>query len=151
MRTRLPLAAWLLLLVLMAAPGCGGSDELNSPTAARLRGLATMYLDYAVAKKGKGPASEQELKKHIRNQPDVVLQTNGVDPAALDALFVSARDGEPFVVLYGVSISGISGKSGPLVAYEKTGKKGKFLVVYANVKVELVDEARLQELKAANP
>jgi hypothetical protein len=140
---------WLLLLALAAA-GCG-SDELNSPTAVKMRGLANLYLDCAVPKNGKGPANEQELKKHIRGLPSFILESNGVDPNALDALFVSERDGEPFVVSYGLSITGISGTSAPVVVHEKTGKNGKRLVAFANTKVELVDEARLQELTSAKP
>ena len=143
-------AAWLFLLALVAAPGCG-SDEVNSPTAARLKGLATQYLDYAVAKNGKGPAREEDFKKHLRGQPGFVLEMNGLDPKAIDAAFVSERDGEPFVVLYGIMISQISGTSAPLVAHEKTGKGGKRLAVLANAKVEHVDEARLRELMSTKP
>jgi hypothetical protein len=148
MRGRGRQALGLVLLVMSVLPGCG-SNELESPTAARLRGLGTLYLDYAVGKNGKGPAGEQEFKKHLRSVPGFVLEMNGVDPNALDAVFVSERDGEPFVILYGVSISGISGTSAPLIAHEKTGKNGKRLVVFANAKVEHVDEARLQHLASA--
>jgi hypothetical protein len=140
-------AGWLAVLALAAA-GCGG-DELNSPTAIKLKGLANYFLDYAASQGGKGPPNEQALKKHLRSFPADVLHANGVDPAAIDGLFVSDRDGEPFVVLYGTGIGRISGTSAPLVAHEKTGKNGKRLVVFANTKVELADDARLQELIAA--
>ncbi len=142
------LAGGLLLLVLGVAPGCGG-NELESPTANKLRGLAKLYLDCAVSKSGPGPASEQEFKKHLHRLEGFVLQMNGVDPANLEAAFVSERDGELFIILYGVSITRISGTSAPLVAYEKTGKNGKHLVAFANARVEAVDEARLRELTAA--
>ncbi len=135
-------------MLLLAAPGCR-SDGLDSPTAVRLKALANFYLDYAVAQHGRGPADEQALKKHLRIQPDFLLKTNGIDPSAIDSLFSSERDGEPFVILYGVQISRISGTSAPLVAHEKTGKNGKRLAVCANGKVELADEARLKELSPA--
>jgi hypothetical protein len=131
--------------VLVAAPGCG-SDGLDSPTAVRLKALANFYLDCAVAQNGRGPANEQALRKHLRIQPDFILKTNGIEPSAIDSLFSSERDGEPFVVLYGVQISRISGTSAPLIAHEKTGKNGKRLAVCANGKVEVADEARLKEL-----
>jgi hypothetical protein len=134
---------WLTLLALLAAPGCG-SDELESPTAVKLKAVSNFYLDYAVAKQGQGPASEQDLKKHIRSMPDQLLAPSGVDRNAIDSLFISERDEEPFVVLYGLKIAGISGNSGSVVAHEKTGKGGKRLVVLSNTKVEHVDEARLQ-------
>ena len=106
-----------------------------------------MYLDYAAAKGG-GPPNEEEIKKHLRRVEKFVLQGNGVDPNAIDATFVSERDKEPFVVLYGVGISQISGTSAPVVAYEKTGVGGKRLVAFANTKLDHVDEAKLQELIA---
>src|SRR5262245_58234824 len=146
--TRSRSAPWLLLLTLSVAPGCG-SDELSSPTAVRLRGLAALYLDCTVARNGKGPASEAEFKKHLRGLPDHVLSSNGVDAKAIDSAFVSPRDEEPFVVRYGISITRISGTSAPVVAHEKTGRNGKRLVALANGKVEHVDDARLQELMSA--
>jgi hypothetical protein len=136
--------------VTIAATGCG-SDELNSSTATKLKALATLYLDYAVAKRGQGPSSEQVLKNHMRSLPDFVLQMNGVGSEGIDAVFVSDRDQEPFVVLYGVTISGLSGTSAPLLAYEKTGKKGKRLVVFANTKVAHVDESQLPGLMSSKP
>jgi hypothetical protein len=132
-------------LALLALSGCG-SDELNSPTAARLRGLANVYLDYIVPRNGNGPAREQDLKKHMRGLPDFVLQNSGIDPKDLDATFRSLRDEQPFVVQYGVMIGGISGNSKQVIAHEKTGKYGKLLVVFASGKVDLVTQDRLEKL-----
>jgi hypothetical protein len=137
--------SWLGLVFIA---GCGGSDALNSPTAQRLRALANMYLNYAAARGG-GPDSEQTFKKYVRSADRIVLDMNGIDPNAIDTLFVSERDQQPFVVNYGVAITRISGTSAPLVAYEKTGKNGMRLVAYANTKVEHVNEAKLQELISA--
>jgi hypothetical protein len=138
--------AAILLLVAIGVAGCGGDDALKSPAAAQLKGLATMYLDFA-ASKGTGPQSEEAFKKHLKSVEGFVLQGNGLDPKQIDAAFVSPRDKQPFVVLYGVGIGRISGESAPLVAYEKTGVNGKRLVAFANTKLAHVDEAGLEELK----
>lgn len=106
-----------------------------------------MYLNYAVSK-GTGPPSEAVFKQYLRSLEGFVLQMNGMDPQAIDASFVSGRDQEPFVVLYGVAIGEMSGTSAPLVAYEQKGVEGRRLVAYANTKVELVDQARLDQLLA---
>ena len=144
----LALAGFLLAACMS---GCGGEDPLNSPAAAKLKGLSTMYLDLAVSKKGQAPASEQELKQHMRSVPDFVLRGNGVEPDAIDAVFISERDQEPFVVSYGSVITQISANSKQLVAHEKTGKNGKRLVVFVSTKVDHVDDATLQGLKAGTP
>lgn len=149
-RRRIALAA----LLLMAIPSCG-SDALTSPTAVKLRALGNFYVDYAINKGNKGdyrgPANEQAFKKHLRDTPDFNLKHYGLDPNAIDSAFVSERDGESFVILYGITITEISGTSAPLVAHEKTGQNGKRLVVFANAKVEEVDEARLEALMAPKP
>ena len=80
-RTR---AAGLVLAALVSLPGCG-SDELDSPTAVKLKALSNFYLEYAVAQHGRGPANEDALKKHIRSQPDFILKTNGIEPSAIEA------------------------------------------------------------------
>jgi hypothetical protein len=150
MRVR-PHVRWPLLVVLVAVvalPGCG-SNELDSPTAKKLRALGNFYLEHAVAKSGKGPVNEQEFKKHIRATPDHVLSVSGIDRASIDSLFNSERDQEPFVVVYGLTITKVGGDAAPLVAHDKTGANGKRLVGFANGKVELVDESRLNELLAA--
>jgi hypothetical protein len=138
----------LVLAALICLPGCG-SDDLNSPTAVKLKALSNFYLECTIAQQGKGPASEEVLKKHIRSQPDFILKTNGIEPGAIDGLFKSDRDQEPFVVLYGKTIARISGDSTKLLIHEKTGKNGKRLVAYDNGKVDHVNEARLKELAAS--
>lgn len=98
------LALRLVGLALAAAVvcGCGGSDALDSPTAARLKGLATMYLDHIVAKNGNTPVSEAELKKHMRTVDQIQLNLAGFTRETIDDAFVSLRDNEPFVVLYNI-------------------------------------------------
>lgn len=141
----------LPVLVISLMPGCGGSDALTSPTAVKLRALGNFYLEYALGNGNTGPANEKAFKKHLRNAPDFNLKNYGLDPNNIDSAFVSERDGEPFVILYGVKISEISPTAAPLIAYEKTGQNGKRLVGFANAKVEEVDEARLEALMAPPP
>jgi hypothetical protein len=135
----------LVFLILAGLTGCG-SDALSSPTAANLRKLANLYLDLAASQRGQGPARQEDFQKYVRGLPDQILRIKDIDPKDRDALFVSGRDGQPFVIVYGVGISGMSPTKAPLVAYEQTGKAGKRLVAYANTKVEEVGEAKLQEL-----
>ena len=139
-----PRAAWGCCLVALTAAGCGGPNELESPTAHRLKGLATMYLGAAIT--SGGASDEQALKRYLRIVDTIQLTTSGIDPNDRNAIFTSLRDNEPFVVRYGIAINNMSGNSAPLLAHEKSGKNGKRLVVYANAKVDLVDDKKLQDL-----
>ena len=139
----------LLVGALASATGCS-DDALNSPTALRMRGLANMYLDHVVAKGGT-PANEEALKKHMRSQMEWTLTGYNLDPKNLDAAFMSDRDNEPLVVIYGAPTGAISGDSKQVVAHEKTGKNGKRLVVFMSTKVDHVNEAELEKLKSAKP
>jgi hypothetical protein len=72
-----------------------------------------------------------------------------IDPKAIDDVFVSERDKQPFVIVYGTSISRLSGDSKEVLAYEKTGVNGKHLLTYINAKVDHVSADELQKLLAA--
>src|SRR5215831_7224182 len=115
-------AALSLAAVLMVfLAGCGGDSALNSPTAQRMKGLANAYLDHVVGANG-SPANEAAFKKHLRGLRASVQYDYHIDPDNLDASFVSERDKEPLVVMYGQDIGKISGDSKRVLAYEKTGK-----------------------------
>jgi hypothetical protein len=141
-------AAGTLLLPLIAAVGCSGDDALNSPTALKMEGLANAYLDHVVGA-GDVPADEQALKKHMRGLRASVQYDYQIDPNNIDSSFISERDNEPLVVIYGKGIGKISGDSKHVIAHEKTGKNGKRLVVFASTKLDHVSEAELQRLKSA--
>ena len=140
-------AGGLVLIALMAS-GCA-DDALNSPTALKMSGLANAYLDQVVSSSGKPPADELALKKHMRGLRASVQYDYKIDPDNIDASFISERDNEPLVVLYGQGVGTISGDSKQVVAHEKTGKNGKRLVVFVSTKVDHVDEAELERLKSA--
>ncbi len=140
--------ALCLLPMLLLASGCA-DDALNSPTALKMKGLANAYLDQVVGQDGNPPANEAALRKHMLGLRESVQYDYQIDPKNLDSSFVSQRDNEPFVVLYGQGIARISGDSKQVLAHEKTGKSGKRLVVFASTKVDHVNEAELERLKSA--
>jgi hypothetical protein len=69
----------------------------------------------------------------------------------VQALFVSSRDKEPYVILYG-PLTGPPGPGGqPVFAYEKTGVGGTRMVATSLGAVEEVDETRLKQLVPSAP
>jgi hypothetical protein len=136
------------LIALAVLAGCG-ADPLASKTAQRLKGIAEIYLSYAAAKSGGGPESEAVFKKYMKSVDAIQLEMAKIDPKAIDDVFVSERDKQPFVIVYGLSITRISGDSKEVLAYEKTGENGKHLLSYINGKVDHVSADQLQSLLAA--
>lgn len=137
----------LLALLILFIAGCS-DNALNSPTALKMKGLANAYLDHVVGANGP-PTDEATFKKHLKGLRASVQYDYKIDPENIDASFVSQRDNEPLVVLYGKGVGKISGDSKHVIAHEKTGKNGKRLVVFASTKVDIVNEAELERLKSA--
>jgi hypothetical protein len=122
---------------------------------AHLQALAVLFMQYTGENKGKTPPDEATFKKFISGLPKERLMGNTVEE-----IFVSPRDSQPYVVLYGAATSsgvggppmpgsppGAPGSSGPsIVAHEKTGAGGKRFVATSLGGVEEVDEAKFQSM-----
>lgn len=108
-----------------------------------------LYGRYLGQHQGKPPASEAEFKKYVEAQSPQDLANLGVtDPAKL---WISSRDNQPYVIVYG-DVSGPPGPAGkPVVAYESKGVGGKRYVASSLGAVDEVDEARFRELVPAAP
>jgi hypothetical protein len=140
-------AAFFTLLTI----GCGGSSEVDPAAAASLKGMAGMYVEYAQSHQNVGPPDAETLKKHAKATDPRTLGGAGVDIAHLDDYFVSPRDKQPLQVRYGVAVTNL-GRGAPIIAHEQTGVKGKKLAVYANNKIEELDDAGLkQALEGKSP
>ena len=147
-RSRLRATLWLVAFLALCVSGCGGDNALNSPTALKMKGVANAYLDHVVGANGP-PVDEAAFKKHLRGLRASVQYDYHIDPNNIDASFVSERDHEPLVIMYGQGVGKISGDSKRVLAHEKTGKNGKRLVVFVSTKVDVVNEAELEQLKSA--
>ena len=128
---------WPLIVagLLLGSPGCGGPRSAE-PEKTSLSALAKMYSQFQAHHRGQLPPNEQELKQFISDTGAALLDELGYSSA--DDLFVSDRDGQPYVVLYGNSvIMSDELPGGGLIAYEKDGVDGVRFVAY---RVGLVEE-----------
>ena len=132
-------AVWL-------AAGCGGRTESEEREQSHLKPLAILYGQFVGEHQGRPPKDEQEFKQYVRSQSPEVLASFGISDA--DTVFISSRDGQPYVVRYGnAAKTGPPGPGGqPVIAYERTGVSGKRFVASSIGAVEEVDEARFKEL-----
>src|SRR5262245_48242561 len=147
----------LLLLFGLACAGCGrrggGLPAVATDDQVNLKALAVSYGHYQAKNKGKPPPNAQEHKKFIKSMDANTLAGLRVDPADVEKLFVSPRDGEPYVVRYNVPANPSGGvpnpmmtQTGVVIAYEKNGKNGKHLIAVSTGEVQEVDEDRLHQL-----
>jgi hypothetical protein len=119
----------------------GRHDQSGIPSAACI----SFHARHDGASTGRLPANEKEFKRFIVEKGTHLLERAGV--ASVDELFISERDGQPFVVIYGKYPPGMASK---IVAYEQDGVVGKRQVGYSAGAVELIDEMYFRELVPAS-
>ncbi len=142
--TWLGLAAGAALVV----SGCGKGDS-SSDQARQVPGLKQLGLFYSLYKsrhQGNAPANEAEFKQYVTSQHAEQLKQLGIEN--VDSMFVSPRDGKPYVIQYGRK-SGPGGN--PPAAWEQDGKAGKRFVVDSMGKLDELDEAAFKRLVPASP
>ena len=103
--------------------GCSSRTDPDSAIASvnetNLQRLANLYFTYQSKHEWRGPANEAEFKSFLRKYNPAKLTRIGIDPNAIDGLFISERDGEPFKIRYGV-VGSAMGCSEPVI-FESTG------------------------------
>ena len=144
---RFPVRAVMLSFV---TAGCSQDDPGSRVAAmndARIKQLANLYMAHQMRNGSNGPADEKAFKSFIQNgMAPHRLEMMRVDPSKLDELFISERDGQPFVIRYGQR-GGVMSKLA--VVFEKEGQGGMRQVAFTNGSVEEVDDARYQEFLQA--
>ena len=131
-------AALLLTLFAATGSGCAKKDgDVATHQMSRVR-ILTNLLAMATTELGHVPRDEQEFKQAIAKL-QVNLEKRKV--GSIDELFISERDGQPLVVVYG------SGSvDSDIVVYEQNGVNGKRMVGHRIGMVEEVDETELKKL-----
>jgi hypothetical protein len=131
--------------------GCGRTVDPNEAIASvnktNIQRLANLYFTYQMKNRWKGPKNEADFKKFISSYNPAKLTRIGIDPNAIDALFINERDGEPFKIRYSVAGSAM-GSSEPVI-FESVGDDGKRLVGFLNMEQREVDQSEYDSLWAA--
>jgi hypothetical protein len=121
---------WFYWLVIggVLATGCSQHpnassliEQMNDSNGKR---LANLYSVYQARHNFTGPNNRAAFVKFI--QQGILpseLEGTGVDPNAIDDLFTSERDGEPFFIRYGV-VAPSWGVSHQAVVFEENGSGG---------------------------
>jgi hypothetical protein len=105
--------------ILLLAVGCGGatvSDDAQGDAFEQLSAIGQSYFRYVDVNR-KPPRSREDLT--------AILKNNGED---VNEIFISARDGQEFVVIWGTPTKPDSAE--PIViAYEADGQRGSRMVL----------------------
>lgn len=121
--------------------GCGGPNNPagSQVQTSKLRAIVAFYQQYQDSHRRQPPENEAEFKAYVKTLSPQQLDAWKVSD--IDQAFLSERDGQPYVVLYGKQAA-----SGRLIGSERNGKDGQRMVAYKTGQVELVDEAQFQKL-----
>lgn len=135
----------MLAFALVCSWGCQGQSASKSTEESNLKPLAVFYGRYLAQNRGRPPQNEAEFKAFVAKlSPDELKMFN---LTSADQMFVSSRDQQPHIVVYGTPTGPSTGPgNAPIIAYEKTGVGGKRYVASSLGGVEEVDEARFKEL-----
>jgi hypothetical protein len=127
--------------------GCSsqGTGADAAPDTSRIKELAALYSSYMELHGRRPPASEAEFKEFVAKDGAPLLKEAGV--SAVDDLFVSPRDNQPYVVHYGQDAAKRLDR-GPVI-YERNGVNGRRLVGHRLGYVNEVDETEFRELVPA--
>ena len=135
---------WLLVgLSLSVGLGCASEQAASdaAPDDSRIKPLTSMYAGYT-NRNGNPPASEEEFKRFVAESGEPLLKAAEVN--SVEELFVSPRDNEPYVILYGTEAAKLINRG--IVMHERTGVGGRRLVGFRMGFVKELDEAEFRKL-----
>jgi hypothetical protein len=130
----------IAVIAVGASLGCSSRAEKQVVTSenSNLKPISILYGQFQSTNQNRPPANEAEFKKYLKTAGESILKQFGTDS---EKVFVSERDGQPYVIFYGKSVppSGV-------IAYEQNGVGGQRVVAYPFGSVGLVDETKFQQL-----
>lgn len=120
--------------------GCSAEKKLTEIYSTNIKKLHQCYVMYMEDNSYRGPKDEAMLKDYLKTNPTAIHMTARIEvtPDTVDDIFISERDGEPFVVRYG-----LKGIADHAIVLEAKGFEGKRLVALRNP-IE-VDEATFND------
>jgi hypothetical protein len=128
---------------------CGCSSDPDAATLIRdanrdnLQRLGNLYGSYQSRHGWAGPKDKETFVAYIESLNASKLERMGIEPSDIEGLFVSANDGSPFKIRFGVQ--GGMGATAPVI-FETTGIEGEFRVGFTASKPQSVDSSRYDAL-----
>lgn len=135
----------VVAFVLCAGCGTPKSGPI-APEQTALSWLGTMYGMYIGQHGGETPKSADDLRKFVEKtvKPDTLSR---LKVSNVEGLFVSPRDGKPYVLVsYAKLPPPVGGQPAPIALCEAEGQGGKRAVAFVGGNTQQVTEQELQKL-----
>lgn len=121
-------------VVAACVTGCGsrdmtGDSVIRAANPSNIHRLTNLYSAFATQHGGNGPRDEKEFREYIAAMGPHRLGRMGIDPQAIDKIFTSERDSQPFIIRYGrkgsdAPPSGSAAQYGGVIVLEAQGADG---------------------------
>jgi ABC-type dipeptide/oligopeptide/nickel transport system ATPase component len=139
---------FVVVAIVAGVSGCGSSSDvksiMKSINDSNGKRLANFYAMYQTRSRTlTGPVDQQALEKFIVSVNPAELDAMGVAVDEVGQLFVSERDGKPFVVRYGVKKPPVLGGHQAVIC-EAEGKGGTVAVFMTGPKVVEVSASEIE-------
>lgn len=138
-----PLFVLIATTVSLLTAGCGSNAHKVEQETSNLKPLMVLYGRYIGQHRGQPPPNETAFKEFIKSVGLAELPGGAKD---VDSLFISTRDNQPYVIIYGPPKGGTGPGGQPVVAYEQTGVSGHRFVASLLGAVEEVDDTKFRQL-----
>lgn len=122
-----------MVFCLSLCGGCGsGHRTVASIMDTNIKKVRALYTFYMTNHRYRGPKNEAEFKQWLEStEGKFAIKRMEMDPTKLEDYFVSERDGEPFVVRYG-----LKGIRDHAIVFEKTGDENGMRLVALGKPIE---------------
>jgi len=140
--TQLTGFASIAVIAVAILAGCSGTATPASEADPHLAVLTKIYVDHLNAHQGLPPKDEAAFKQYIGQHGAHRLKDAAT--SNLNSLFISTRDNQPLVFVYGASAN--PAKQTSLIGYEQSAVDGKRTVGYRHGTAELVEESQFATL-----
>ncbi|MGB9688728.1 hypothetical protein [Thermogutta sp.] len=136
-------AAGIALLAGISQSGCYTRTASKPREESTIKILGLLYGQYMGQHMGKAPPNEQAFREFVQRQTGFLKQFHIENS---EDVFRSARDGEPYAVLYGDLSRTGQLLGAPVIAWEKKGVNGRRYIVNTLGSVKEVTEEEFTKL-----
>jgi hypothetical protein len=133
--------AAIKFMIAMFAGGCAADNAAPASVegTAHLQRLGGYYRAYAGGAQGQAPPNEPKFRQY--------LQRNLAKGERIDELLASPRDGQPYVIAYGIKLPSLGSPQPTVLIHERTGVDGVRLYLTSNLTVRQANEDEFAKLE----